>query len=136
MRKLISACDEISEKAYTEEGDATELVNYAESLVFDIAQGRDSKNFRHIGDVINDVYKNLHDIANDEASTHGTNTGFSGVDNVLAGMGNSDLILVGARPGMGKTSFALNVATNVAIQSKKIKKNGRKLVLTRALPFL
>ena len=52
-------------------------------------------------------------------SAHGTKTGFSGIDNVLAGMGNSDLILVGARPGMGKTSFALNIATNVALQTKK-----------------
>ena len=118
LRKLIGVCDEISEKAYSEEGEAAHLVDYAESLVFDIAQGRDSKNFRHISDVINDVYRNLHEMAEGEAA-QGTKTGFSGVDAVLAGMGNSDLILVGARPGMGKTSFALNIATNVAVQSKK-----------------
>ncbi|MBE6535725.1 MAG: replicative DNA helicase [Ruminococcaceae bacterium] len=118
LRKLIGVCEEISEKAYSEEGEAAHLVDYAESLVFDIAQGRDSKNFRHISDVINDVYKNLHEMAEGEAA-QGTKTGFSGVDAVLAGMGNSDLILVGARPGMGKTSFALNIATNVAVQSKK-----------------
>ena len=118
LRKLIGVCDEITDKAYSEEGEAAHLVDYAESLVFDIAQGRDSKNFRHISDVINDVYKNLHEMAEGEAA-QGTKTGFSGVDAVLAGMGNSDLILVGARPGMGKTSFALNIATNVAIQSKK-----------------
>ena len=118
LRKLIGVCDEVSEKAYSEEGEAAHLVDYAESLVFDIAQGRDSKNFRHISDVINDVYRNLHEMAEGEAA-QGTKTGFSGVDAVLAGMGNSDLILVGARPGMGKTSFALNIATNVAVQSKK-----------------
>ena len=118
LRKLIGVCDEISDKAYSEEGEAAHLVDYAESLVFDIAQGRDSKNFRHISDVINDVYRNLHEMAEGEAA-QGTKTGFSGVDAVLAGMGNSDLILVGARPGMGKTSFALNIATNVAVQSKK-----------------
>ena len=119
LRRLIGVCDEISEKAYGEEGDVTGLVDYAESLVFDIAQGRNSKNFRHISDVIGDVYQNLHTMATEGDSAQGTKTGFSGVDRVLAGMGNSDLILVGARPGMGKTSFALNVATNVAIQSKK-----------------
>lgn len=119
LRKLIDVCDEISEKAYSEEGEAARLVDYAESLVFDIAQGRDSKNFRHISDVINDVYKNLHTMATEGEAAQGTKTGFSGVDSVLAGMGNSDLILVGARPGMGKTSFALNIATNVAVQSKK-----------------
>ena len=118
LRKLIGVCDEVSEKAYSEEGEAAHLVDYAESLVFDIAQGRDSKNFRHISDVINEVYRNLHEMAEGEAA-QGTKTGFSGVDAVLAGMGNSDLILVGARPGMGKTSFALNIATNVAVQSKK-----------------
>ena len=118
LRKLIDVCDEVSEKAYSEEGEAAHLVDYAESLVFEIAQGRDSKNFRHISDVINDVYRNLHEMAEGEAA-QGTKTGFSGVDAVLAGMGNSDLILVGARPGMGKTSFALNIATNVAVQTNK-----------------
>ena len=119
LRRLIGVCDEVSEKAYSKEGDAARLVDYAESLVFDIAQGRDSKNFKHISDVINDVYKNLHTMATEGEAAQGTKTGFSGVDQVLAGMGNSDLILVGARPGMGKTSFALNIATNVAVQSKK-----------------
>ena len=119
LRRIIGVCDEVSEKAYSEEGDAARLVDYAESLVFDIAQGRDSKNFKHISDVINDVYKNLHTMATEGEAAQGTKTGFSGVDQVLAGMGNSDLILVGARPGMGKTSFALNIATNVAVQSKK-----------------
>ena len=119
LRKLIDVCDEVSDKAYSEEGEAEHLVDYAESLVFDIAQGRDTKGFKHIGDVIRDVYKNLHKMSEEGESAQGTKTGFSGVDQVLAGMGNSDLILVGARPGMGKTSFALNIGTNVALQSKK-----------------
>ncbi len=119
LRRLIEVCDEVSDKAYSEEGEAGRLVDYAESLVFDIAQGKDTKSFRHISDVINDVYKNLHAMATEGEAAQGTKTGFSGLDNVLAGMGNSDLILVGARPGMGKTSFALNIGTNVAIQSKK-----------------
>ncbi|MBO5883807.1 MAG: replicative DNA helicase [Clostridia bacterium] len=119
LRNLIDVCSEISEKAYSEEGNAGELVDYAESLVFDIAQGRDTKTFRHIREVIGSVYKNLHDMTTEGEGAHGTKTGFSGIDNVLAGMGNSDLILVGARPGMGKTSFALNIATNVALQTKK-----------------
>ena len=119
LRNLIDICDEISDKAYSEDGDAESLVNYAESLVFDLAQGRDTKNFKHIADVLQDVFKNLYKMSEEGESAQGTKTGFSGVDHVLAGMGNSDLILVGARPGMGKTSFALNIATNVAVQSKK-----------------
>ena len=119
LRNLIEACSDISEKASSEEGDAGQLVDYAESTIFDIAQGRDTKSFRHIREVIGSVYNNLHTIATEGDAAQGTKTGFSGIDNVLAGMGNSDLILVGARPGMGKTSFALNIATNVALQTKK-----------------
>ncbi len=119
LRKLIDACSDISEKAYSEEGDAGQLVDFAESTIFDIAQGRDTKSFRHIRDVIRNVYENLHNMATEGESAQGTKTGFSGIDNVLAGMGNSDLILVGARPGMGKTSFALNIGTNVALQTGK-----------------
>ena len=119
LRKLIEACSDISEKAYSEEGSPEDLVDYAGSLIFDLAQGRDTKSFRHIRDVIVDVYKNLHTMATEGETAQGTKTGFSGIDNVLAGMGKSDLILVGARPGMGKTSFALNIATNVALQTGK-----------------
>jgi len=119
LRNLITACSDISEKAYSEEGDAGQLVDYAEATIFDIAQGRDTKSFRHIREVIGEVYNNLHTMATEGDSAQGTKTGFSGIDRVLAGMGNSDLILVGARPGMGKTSFALNIATNVALQTKK-----------------
>ncbi|MBE6596668.1 MAG: replicative DNA helicase [Ruminococcaceae bacterium] len=119
LRQLIEVCSDISDTAYSEEGDAGEVINYAESRIFDIAQGRDTKNFRHIREVIGEVYKNLHTMATEGEAAQGTRTGFSGLDNVLAGMGDSDLILIGARPGMGKTSFALNIATNVALQTKK-----------------
>ena len=119
LRQLIDVCSDISDTAYSEDGEAGSIIDYAESRIFDIAQGRDTKNFRHIRDVIREVYKNLHTMATDGESAQGTKTGFSGLDTVLAGMGNSDLVLVGARPGMGKTSFALNIATNVAMQTKK-----------------
>ncbi|MBE6531539.1 MAG: replicative DNA helicase [Ruminococcaceae bacterium] len=119
LRQLIEVCSDISDTAYSEESSAGEVIDYAESRIFDIAQGRDTKNFRHIREVIGEVYKNLHTMAIEGESAQGTKTGFSGLDNVLAGMGNSDLILIGARPGMGKTSFALNIATNVALQTKK-----------------
>ena len=119
LRQLIEVCSDISDTAYSEEGSANSMIEYAESRIFDIAQGRDTKNFRHIRDVIREVYSNLHTMATEGEAAQGTKTGFSGVDNLLAGMGDSDLILVGARPGMGKTSFVLNIATNVALQTKK-----------------
>lgn len=119
LRQLISACTEISEAAYSEQESVTDIIDHAENLIFNIAQGRDTKGFRHIKDVLGDVYAHLHDLNTNKEATQGTNTGFSALDRVLAGMGKSDLVLVGARPGMGKTSFALNIATNVAKQTKK-----------------
>ena len=119
LRTLIETCSDISDKAYSEEGKAEEIVEYAEGKIFDIAGGKDAKSFRHISDVLQNVYQELHELAETGEGARGTKTGFSGIDNVLAGMGNSDLILVGARPGMGKTSFALNIATNVALQTGK-----------------
>ncbi len=119
LRRLIGSCAEISDKAYSEEGSTEELVDYAQATMFNIAQGRDSKSFRHIKEILGSVYANLKTLADEGEGAQGTKTGFSGIDNVLAGMGNSDLILVGARPGMGKTSFCLNIATNVALATGK-----------------
>ena len=119
LRGLIETCSDISDRAYSEEGKPEELVEYAEARIFDIAQGRETKSFRHIRDVIGNVYQELDTLSKEGEGSRGTKTGFSGIDNVLAGMGNSDLILVGARPGMGKTSFVLNIGTNVALQTGK-----------------
>ena len=119
LRQLIAASNEIAEAAYSEQEEVASILDHAENLIFHIAQGRDTKNFRHIRDVLVDVYNHLHELNTNKEATQGTQTGFSGLDRVLAGMGKSDLVLVGARPGMGKTSFALNIATNVAKQTKK-----------------
>ncbi|MBQ9132127.1 MAG: replicative DNA helicase, partial [Clostridia bacterium] len=109
LRQLIAACGEISESAYSEQESVTGILDHAQNLIFNIAQGRDTKNFRHIKEVLGDVYSHLHDLNTNKEATRGTQTGFSALDRVLAGMGKSDLVLVGARPGMGKTSFALNI---------------------------
>jgi len=119
LRQLIAASGEISESAYSEQEEVTSILDHAESLIFNIAQGRDTKGFRHIREVLQDVYSHLQELRTNAEATQGTKTGFSALDRVLAGMGKSDLVLVGARPGMGKTSFALNIATNVAKQTGK-----------------
>ena len=119
LRQLIETCGEITQSAYSEQEAVSGIIEAAESKIFAIAQGRDTKNFRHIRDVLADVHGHLHALQENPEEMQGTKTGFSGLDNVLVGMGNSDLILVGARPGMGKTSFVLNIGTNVAIKTKK-----------------
>ncbi len=118
-RRIIEVCSEISELTYGEQEGVAQVLDLAQSRFTEIAQGRDSRTFRHIRDVLRDVLENLHKLQSDKDAANGTPTGFSGVDKLLVGMGDSDLILVGARPGMGKTAFALNVATNVALSSGK-----------------
>ena len=118
-RRIIEVCSEISDLTYGEQEGVAHVLDLAQSRFTEIAQGRDSRSFRHIRDVLRDVLENLHRLQIDKNANNGTPTGFSGVDKLLVGMGDSDLILVGARPGMGKTAFALNVATNVALSSGK-----------------
>ena len=114
-------CDHLTgkETAFSEQDSVESIIDAAERKIFSIAQGRDTKGFKHIREVLVDVHGHLKDLQDRPDEVSGTKTGFSGLDNMLAGMGNSDLILVGARPGMGKTSFCLNIGTNVAIQTKK-----------------
>ena len=119
LRQLIAACAEISETAYSEQEEVAHILDAAENKIFAIAQGRETKTFRHIREVLVDVHGHLRDLQENPDEVQGTKTGFSGLDKMLVGMGNSDLILVGARPGMGKTSFVLNIGTNVALQTKK-----------------
>ena len=118
LRRLINACDEINNDAYSE-NDVRAVVDSAEQKIFDISQGNDTKEFRHIRDVLRNVYRDLETLSETKGAVSGAKTGFSGLDRMLVQMGKGDLVILGARPGMGKTSFALNIATNVAKQSKK-----------------
>ena len=119
LRALISASEEITESAYSAEDDVMHIIGNAEQRIFEIAAGNSQKGFAHIRDVLVAAYEHLHQLQTNRAEVMGTPTGFGDLDNVLVGMGKSDFIIVGARPGVGKTSFTLNIATNVAKQTKK-----------------
>lgn len=119
LRQLIKMSDEVSDMAYSEQDEVPSILEAAQNKLYSITQGRESRSFRHIREVLTDVYAHLKDMVTDPEGSQGTATGFRSLDRVLAGMGNSDLVLVGARPGMGKTSFCLNIATNVAKATKK-----------------
>ena len=119
LRRLINICDEISTDAYSEEEEVRAVIDNAEQKIFDISHNNDTKEFRHIRDVLQNVYKDIETMSESKGAVTGTKTGFSGLDRMLIQMGKGDLIILGARPGMGKTSFALNIATNVAKATKK-----------------
>ena len=118
LRKLIKTCDEINEDAYSET-DVRTVIDSAEQKIFDLSHNNDSKEFRHIRDVLHNVYRDLEILSESKGAIAGAKTGFSGIDRMLVQMGKGDLVIVGARPGMGKTSFALNIATNVAKSTGK-----------------
>ena len=118
LRKLIHVCDEINEDAYSE-SDVRTVIDSAEQKIFDISHNNDTKEFRHIRDVLQNVYRDIEQLSETKGAVTGAKTGFSGLDRVLVQMSKGDLIIVGARPGMGKTSFVLNIATNVAKSSGK-----------------
>lgn len=119
MRQLIEACASISEKAYSDQEKVNEVLEYAAGLISNISMGRDTRNFKDLKTLLATVYRNLSELQQNPGSFEGTKTGYSGLDRMLAGIGETDFVLIGARPGMGKTSFALNIATNVALLTGK-----------------
>ena len=119
LRRLIEASSEISRMAYSAEGNTADILDRSEQLIFDIADKNETKGFSHIKDVILANYKHLDELIKNGEAALGTPTYFTDIDKLLVGMGKSDLVLVGARPGMGKTSFCLNIASQVALKTKK-----------------
>lgn len=119
LRSLISASDEIRDMAFSAQGDVKDIIDSAEQKVFSIAQGSETKGFVHIREAISRTYARLDLLAKDKSAASGTPTGYSSLDRTLVGLGEGDLVLIGARPGMGKTSFAMNIASNIAKSTKK-----------------
>ena len=119
LRRLIGACDEITETAYTASAPVADIVDAAEQKIFSIAQGNIQQNFTPISEVLVQTYEHLKLLETNPEEVMGIPSGFSALDAVLVGMGKNDLVLIGARPGMGKTSFALNIATKAARSTGK-----------------
>ena len=119
LRRLITACEEISEEAYSEQGDVSRVLDAAEQRIFELTQNKGSREFRHVKDILKGVFQELVDKSEHKEVDQGVRTGFSDLDRVLVQLGPADLVLVGARPGMGKTSFAMNIAVNAAKSTGK-----------------
>ena len=114
LRSLINECGEITDNAFAHTDKATAIIGDAEQRIFQLAQGNDTKEFATIKQVLHQTLDNLKKIQANGIDALTVKTGYSALDDILVGMGKSDLVIVGARPGMGKTSFALNLALSIA----------------------
>ncbi|MCC7288877.1 replicative DNA helicase [bacterium] len=116
MRRLISAANSIGSLAYDEEKPLDNLLDSAEQTLFEVSQKHLKQNFTPIKEVLTESFDRLDSLHKDKKKVRGVPTGFRNLDNLLAGLQKSDLIILAARPSMGKTSLALNIAQNVAVK--------------------
>ncbi|HZU65672.1 MAG TPA: replicative DNA helicase [Ktedonobacteraceae bacterium] len=115
LRRLIHAAGQIAAIAY-EEGDADVALDKAEQLIFEISQGHARTDFSHVRDVLSDYMNKLDQLHERRGTIVGVPTGFTDLDRLTGGLQKSDLIVLAARPGVGKSSLALSLAHNAAIK--------------------
>lgn len=114
LRRLIEAASSINSMAYGEGGALDSVLDEAEQALFAVSQKHLKQNFTPIQEVLTSSFERLDTLHKDKNALRGVPTGYRELDNLLAGLQNSDLIILAARPSMGKTSFALNIAQHVA----------------------
>lgn len=118
LRRIITSAELIQESAYSGES-ADTVAEMAEASFFGISDTSERKEFLPIQEGILSVFQHLNNLREDPDKYRGISTGFKALDDVIVGMNRSDLVLVGARPGMGKTSFVMNIATSAAKSTGK-----------------
>lgn len=121
LRMLVNVSTDIIEQATGGEADASVILDSAEQMIYNIRQGKEKNGPVKVSEVIvNDVYNKLTLITGEDKEKYkGIPTGFGMLDKYITGLNRSDLILIGARPAMGKTSFALNLAQNISMNAGK-----------------
>ena len=117
LRRLIKAASEISSSSYEASEEAAFVLDKAEKSIFDILQKRNTQGFTHIKDVLLETFNKLEELYNSKGHITGIPTGFTDLDFKMSGLQNSDLVLIAARPGMGKTAMALNIAQHAAVHA-------------------
>jgi len=119
LRDLIAASEEIGLTAFDEEEEVDVLLDKAEKIVFNIGQRALTQAFTPIKDILPETFERLDMLSKQSGGLRGVPTGFRDLDNMLAGLQKSDLIILAARPAMGKSSLALDIARNVAIATNQ-----------------
>lgn len=119
LRDLINVSAEITENAFRPEDDLENVLDDVEQKVFAISQRSISQKFSAVKDELGAAYERIEKLHRGEGLIRGVPTGFKDVDNILSGFQRSDLVILGARPSLGKTSFALDIARHVAMKQKE-----------------
>lgn len=118
LRGLISAGDEISELGYSDPQNIDETLDQAEKKVYNVTNATVTQKFKTIGSSLSEAWERFEHLSANQNERRGVPSGFDGLDNILAGFQKSDLIILAARPSMGKTTFALDIARNAALKYK------------------
>lgn len=118
LRQLIKASNEMIDLGYAQSEDVEAIMDQAEKKIYDIMQGQNHKGFAVLKDVLVESFAEIEKLYNQKEPITGVPTGFADLDYKTAGLHNSDLILIAARPAMGKSAFALNIASHAAINAK------------------
>lgn len=119
LRRLIQAATSIIQDTFEAQGEVDELLDSAEQKIFQIAQTHDRRGFVWIKEILWPTFERIEQLQNSDSSITGVPTGFADLDEMTAGFQSGDLIIVAARPSMGKTAFTLNIAQHAAISAKK-----------------
>lgn len=118
-RRLLLKANEIGQKVYEGQDELAELLDFAERGVFEVSQQGSKKDWSRLGEVIDEEWLRLEKLAENHGEVTGVPTGYTDLDRMLAGLHGSDLLILAARPAMGKTALALNIAQHVAVKSRK-----------------
>ena len=119
LRALIRTATQITSEVYENSRDVDEVIDYAQKMIFDITDKRTKISFSPLRDVIKDTFKMIEHLYDKKEAITGVPSGFKDIDELTSGFQSGDLIIVGGRPGMGKTAFALNVAGYVAANMRE-----------------
>jgi len=117
LRQLIETSDEIIQKALSSPQPVEEILGESEKKIFDLTQESESRDFVHVEDIASETMDEITERFHNRRAVAGLPTGFSHLDELTAGLHPSELIILAARPSMGKTSLALNFATNIVVKS-------------------
>lgn len=117
LRRLIGKANEIAKECFEDRGNVDETIDFAESSIFEISKNKHKQSFYPISEIIDGNIETLEERQGNKALVTGVPTGFTRLDNLISGLQKSELIILAARPSMGKTALALNIARNAAVDA-------------------